>query len=183
MKPKAGPAYDFRDETLYWEGPPHRGDLAINIALGTTLLWLPLTFAALGRGIFVNYRFTDRRLSVSTSAPWKSTHPRRLAHVQPLNDACSCSDGHVTSRQYGPLQTSCLLTRSVYMPKKPIPFFSQWQSPVILQRVHVWFLFSLRVVGVQYNLAQYTPAFNPRADVYAHICAAKALLLLLMADV
>ncbi|EIE21737.1 hypothetical protein COCSUDRAFT_16953, partial [Coccomyxa subellipsoidea C-169] len=59
-------------EKVFWEGPPHRGDLAINIALGTTLLWLPLTFAALGRGIFVNYRFTDRRITVSTSAPWKT---------------------------------------------------------------------------------------------------------------
>lgn len=71
-QPKAAKSYDYRDEQLYWEGPPHRGDLAINIALGTTLLWLPLTFAALGRGIFVNYKFTDRRLTVSTSAPWKS---------------------------------------------------------------------------------------------------------------
>ncbi|KAK9919023.1 hypothetical protein WJX75_008741 [Coccomyxa subellipsoidea] len=71
-QPKAAKSYDYRDEQLYWEGPPHRGDLAINIALGTTLLWLPLTFAALGRGIFVNYKFTDRRLTVSTSAPWKT---------------------------------------------------------------------------------------------------------------
>jgi hypothetical protein len=43
----------------------------VNLALGTTLVWLPLTAAAVGRGVFVKYRFTDRRLSVMTTAPWK----------------------------------------------------------------------------------------------------------------
>ena len=32
---------------------------------------LPLP-AAVGRGLFVNYRFTDRRLSCITNAPWQS---------------------------------------------------------------------------------------------------------------
>ena len=36
-----------------FEGPPHRGDLASNILLGATLLWLPLTAAAIGRAAFV----------------------------------------------------------------------------------------------------------------------------------
>lgn len=51
---------------------PHRGDLAVNVALGITLLWLPLSIAAVGRGLFVTYRFTDRRISCITSAPWQS---------------------------------------------------------------------------------------------------------------
>jgi hypothetical protein len=71
-KPAApAPSYDFSSETLYYEGPPHRGDLATNLALGATLVWLPLTAAAVGRAAFVTYRFTDRRLSVVASAPWK----------------------------------------------------------------------------------------------------------------
>ncbi|PNW79532.1 hypothetical protein CHLRE_08g358540v5 [Chlamydomonas reinhardtii] len=64
--------YDYSDEKLHYEGPPHRGDLAVNLALGTTLFWIPLTIAALGRGLFVNYRFTDKRISVKTTAPWKN---------------------------------------------------------------------------------------------------------------
>lgn len=56
---------------MFYEGKPHGGDLAVNIALGTTLVWLPLTFAALSRALFVYYKFTDRRLSVVTNAPWK----------------------------------------------------------------------------------------------------------------
>ena len=67
--------FDYRDEKLHWEGPPHRGDLAINVVMGATLLWLPLTAAAVGRAAFLKYRFTDRRLSVSTNAPWKSAPP------------------------------------------------------------------------------------------------------------
>lgn len=65
------PEYDYTGEVEYYSGPPHRGDLITNLALGTTLVWLPLTAAAVGRGAFVNYRFTDKRFSISTSAPWK----------------------------------------------------------------------------------------------------------------
>ena len=64
--------YDFSGEKIHWEGPPHRGDIAVNLALGTTLLWLPLTIASVTRGAFVNFIFSDKRLSVVTTAPWKS---------------------------------------------------------------------------------------------------------------
>ncbi len=63
--------YDYSDETLYMETPPSYGDLAVNMALGITLVWLPLTIAAVGRTAFVRYRFTDKRISVITNAPWK----------------------------------------------------------------------------------------------------------------
>ncbi|KAL4858991.1 hypothetical protein ACK3TF_000787 [Chlorella vulgaris] len=64
--------YDYSNEALVFETPPHRGDLAVNLALGFTLLWLPLSVAAVGRGLFVKYRFTDRRISVVTAAPWQN---------------------------------------------------------------------------------------------------------------
>lgn len=35
-------------------------------------VWLPLTIGAVGRAAFVKYRFTDKRFSVTTTAPWKS---------------------------------------------------------------------------------------------------------------
>jgi hypothetical protein len=63
---------DWGAESVYFESAPHRGDLAVNILLGATLLWLPLTIAAIGRGAFVKYRFSDKRISVVTSAPWKN---------------------------------------------------------------------------------------------------------------
>ena len=68
---------DWGKEEVFFESAPHRGDLAVNIALGATLVWLPLSIAAIGRGAFVKYRFTDKRISVVTSAPWKSEQPSR----------------------------------------------------------------------------------------------------------
>ena len=62
---------DYQGEELFFESGPHPGDATVNVALGVTLLWLPLTIAALGRAAFVRYRFTDRRLSVISTAPWK----------------------------------------------------------------------------------------------------------------
>ncbi|GMH33485.1 hypothetical protein BSKO_01319 [Bryopsis sp. KO-2023] len=63
--------YDFSDEVVFFEGQPAVGDLAVNVALGATLLWLPLTAAAIGRFAFVRYKFTDKRLTVTTKAPWQ----------------------------------------------------------------------------------------------------------------
>lgn len=65
--------YDWTNETVYFETTPALGDMAINIALGATLVWLPLTFAAIGRVAFVKYRFTDKRLSVISNAPWENS--------------------------------------------------------------------------------------------------------------
>lgn len=48
------------------------GDLAFNIALGATLVAIPLSIGAVARSAFVKYKFTDRRVSVKTDAPWES---------------------------------------------------------------------------------------------------------------
>ena len=61
---------DYTKETVYYEGSPHTGDLIINLLLGVTILWLPLTVAAIARKSFVRYKFTDKRISVATVAPW-----------------------------------------------------------------------------------------------------------------
>ncbi|KIY92804.1 hypothetical protein MNEG_15160 [Monoraphidium neglectum] len=63
------PVYDFTGETVYWEGSTANGDLALNIALGATLVWLPLSLGAIGRRQFLKYRFTDKRFTVSDSFP------------------------------------------------------------------------------------------------------------------
>ena len=52
-------------ETTYYEGGPHIGDLIINILLGFTVIFLPLTVAAIVRAIWLRYKITDRRISVT----------------------------------------------------------------------------------------------------------------------
>ena len=65
------PQTDYDGETLRFESGPHPGDATVNVLLGITLVWIPLTLSALGRAAFVRYRWTDRRLSVTTTAPWR----------------------------------------------------------------------------------------------------------------
>eukprot|EP00465_Bigelowiella_longifila_P003690 CAMPEP_0185255306 /NCGR_PEP_ID=MMETSP1359-20130426/4313_1 /TAXON_ID=552665 /ORGANISM="Bigelowiella longifila, Strain CCMP242" /LENGTH=218 /DNA_ID=CAMNT_0027839077 /DNA_START=98 /DNA_END=754 /DNA_ORIENTATION=+ len=69
-------AYDFADEKVYFEGPPHRGDAIVNTALGFSLVWLPLTVASLTRAASIKYIITDKRVSVITKAPWDSEETR-----------------------------------------------------------------------------------------------------------
>lgn len=51
-------------EEVYYEGPPHWGDLILNILLGFTVICLPLTVAAVVRALWLRYRITNRRVTV-----------------------------------------------------------------------------------------------------------------------
>ncbi len=52
-------------EDVYYEGPPHIGELIISIIMGFTIICLPLTVGALVRALWVRYRITSRRISVT----------------------------------------------------------------------------------------------------------------------
>lgn len=52
-------------EEVYFEGGPHIGDLIFNILLGFTVICLPLTVGAIVRAIWLRYRITSRRISVT----------------------------------------------------------------------------------------------------------------------
>ncbi|MBJ7899757.1 MAG: PH domain-containing protein [Cyanobacteria bacterium RI_101] len=52
-------------ETTFYEGGPHIGDLIINILLGFTVIFLPLTVGAVVRAIWLRYKITDRRISIT----------------------------------------------------------------------------------------------------------------------
>ncbi|NEO84429.1 MAG: PH domain-containing protein [Spirulina sp. SIO3F2] len=52
-------------ETPFFEGGPHIGDLILNILLGFTVICLPLTVGAIVRALWLRYRITDRRVSVT----------------------------------------------------------------------------------------------------------------------
>ncbi|XP_020586668.1 uncharacterized protein LOC110028937 [Phalaenopsis equestris] len=53
-----------KEERIFFDGGAHYGDLVTNLLLGFTLLWLPLTIAAVSRAFFLRYRFTNRRVTV-----------------------------------------------------------------------------------------------------------------------
>ncbi len=52
-------------ESTFYEGGPHIGDLILNILLGFTVICLPLTVGAIVRAIWLRYKITDRRISVT----------------------------------------------------------------------------------------------------------------------
>ena len=52
-------------EDVFYEGGPHIGDLILNVLLAFTVICLPLTVGAIVRAIWLRYRITDRRISVT----------------------------------------------------------------------------------------------------------------------
>jgi hypothetical protein len=52
-------------EDVFYEGGPHIGDLIINILVGFTVICLPLTVGAITRALWLRYRITNRRISVT----------------------------------------------------------------------------------------------------------------------
>ncbi|MGF1479437.1 MAG: PH domain-containing protein [Cyanophyceae cyanobacterium] len=52
-------------EDTFYEGGPHIGDLIVNLLLGLTVICLPLTVGAIVRAIWLRYRITNRRVSIT----------------------------------------------------------------------------------------------------------------------
>ncbi|MGF1676504.1 MAG: PH domain-containing protein [Richelia sp. RM2_1_2] len=52
-------------EEVYYEGGPHIGDLIIGILIGLTIVGLPLAVGAIVRALWLRYRISDRRISVT----------------------------------------------------------------------------------------------------------------------
>lgn len=53
------------NETVFYEGGPARGDLIVNLFFGLTLIGLPFLVGALVRALWLRFRITSRRVSVS----------------------------------------------------------------------------------------------------------------------
>ncbi len=53
-------------EEVYYDGGPHIGELIINVLLGFTIICLPLTVGAIVRALWLRYRITDRRISITS---------------------------------------------------------------------------------------------------------------------
>lgn len=52
-------------EEVYYEGGPHVGDLIIGLLIGLTVVGIPLAVGAIVRALWLRYRITDRRISVT----------------------------------------------------------------------------------------------------------------------
>ena len=54
------PDVNWGPEEIVYEGPPARGEVFANVAMSWTIVWVPLTIAAVGRALWVNYKITDK---------------------------------------------------------------------------------------------------------------------------
>ncbi len=52
-------------ESVFYEGGPARGDLVLNLLFGLTLIGLPFAVGAIVRALWLRFRITSRRISVS----------------------------------------------------------------------------------------------------------------------
>ena len=59
-------------EEIVYEGPPARGEIIANVAMSWTLVWIPLTISAIGRGLWSSYKVTDKRGSVMSTSPLRT---------------------------------------------------------------------------------------------------------------
>ena len=67
-------------EDVHYEGGPARGDLVFNILLGFTLIGLPFTIGAVVRALWLRFRITNRRVSVSGG--WMGKEKTQVVYSQ-----------------------------------------------------------------------------------------------------
>ncbi|ABX09203.1 PH domain-containing protein [Prochlorococcus marinus] len=52
-------------EKVFFEGPPAKEDLVFNLLAGLTIIGLPFTFGALVRALWLRFKVTNKRISVT----------------------------------------------------------------------------------------------------------------------
>jgi hypothetical protein len=53
------------NEKVYYEGAPHIGDLIISLLMSVFVITIPFGIAAISRALWLRYRITDRRVTVT----------------------------------------------------------------------------------------------------------------------
>ena len=67
-------------ETIFFEGAPAREDLILNLIAGITLIGLPFTFGAIVRALWVRFKITNKRISVTGG--WLAKDKSQISYSQ-----------------------------------------------------------------------------------------------------
>ncbi|KGG16369.1 MULTISPECIES: PH domain-containing protein [unclassified Prochlorococcus] len=67
-------------EIVFYEGAPAKEDLVLNLLAGITLIGLPFTFGALVRALWVRFKITNKRISVTGG--WMGKDKSQIAYSQ-----------------------------------------------------------------------------------------------------
>ena len=77
-------------EDVHYDGGPAKGDLIFNFLLGVTLIGLPFTIGAIVRAVWLRFRITSRRISVTGG--WMGKEKTQVVYSQ-IKEVRSVSRG------------------------------------------------------------------------------------------
>ena len=77
-------------EDVLYDGGPARGDLVFNLLLGITLIGLPFAIGAIVRAVWLRFRITSRRISVTGG--WMGKEKTQVVYSQ-IKEVRSVSRG------------------------------------------------------------------------------------------
>jgi nitrogen fixation protein len=68
------------NEEVYYEGAPHVGDLIISLLMSVFVITIPLGIAAITRALWVRYRITNRRITVTGG--WRGQNRTDIVYAE-----------------------------------------------------------------------------------------------------
>jgi nitrogen fixation protein len=68
------------NEEVYYEGAPHIGDLIISLVMSIFVITIPLGIGAIARALWVRYRITNRRITVTGG--WKGQNRTDIVYAE-----------------------------------------------------------------------------------------------------
>eukprot|EP00775_Hariotina_reticulata_P012678 gene12678-12807_t len=60
---------DSIPEQLYYEGSASNAELVISLLLAATLVYIPITIAVVGKRLWIKYKFTNKRVTITNTSP------------------------------------------------------------------------------------------------------------------
>ena len=67
-------------EEVYYEGAPHVGDLIISLLVSIFVITIPLAIGAIARALWVRYRITNRRITVTGG--WRGQNRTDIVYAE-----------------------------------------------------------------------------------------------------
>ena len=68
------------NEEVYYEGAPHIGDLIISLLMSIFVITIPLGIGAIARALWVRYRITNRRITVTGG--WRGQNRTDIVYAE-----------------------------------------------------------------------------------------------------
>ena len=113
-------------EDVHYDGGPAKGDLIFNLLLGVTLIGLPFAIGAIVRAVWLRFRITSRRISVTGG--WMGKEKTQVVYSQ-------IKEVRTVSRGFGAWGDMVLvLSDGARLEMRSVPNFRQTEE-YILERI------------------------------------------------